>query len=85
MRSDGFAELRVGCATSKGVDPGPNSTGTRRVLLKRDRFYTANGPIEQKVHDLMSENRPGTTRATYPETDKSIIGDSLPSLARTLF
>jgi len=85
MRSDGFAELRVGCATSKGVDPGQNGPGAGGVLLENGGFYTANRSMEQKVHDLMSENRPGTTRATYPETDKSIIGDSLPSLARTLF
>jgi hypothetical protein len=37
------------------------------------------------VHDLMSENWPGTSRAKRSETDKSIIGASLPSLARTLF
>jgi hypothetical protein len=39
----------------------------------------------KKVHDLMSENWPGTSPATPSETDKSIIGASLPSLARTLF
>jgi hypothetical protein len=39
----------------------------------------------KKVHDFMSENWPGTSPANPPETDKSIIGDSLPSLARTLF
>jgi hypothetical protein len=54
-------------------------TGELMTFLHNDRARM------KKVHDFMSENWPGTSPATPPETDKSIIGISLPSLARTLF
>jgi hypothetical protein len=50
-----------------------------------ETFLHDSDRFEQKVHDFMSENWPCTSPVIGPETDKSIIGTSLPSLARTLF